>query len=91
VSLLEVRAGSRIGRARNQPDLRLRVVSLGWRIVLAGAVMGVVLYPLTRFSIFISLPVGSVAYLVAIYLLRAIDPEEWRLARQGLMSRLRPA
>jgi len=76
---------------RNQPELRLRVVSLGWRIVLAGAVMGVVLYPLTRFSIFISLPVGSLAYLVAIYLLRAIDPEEWRLARQGLLSRLRPA
>ena len=76
---------------RNQPELRLPVVSLGWRIVLAGAVMGVVLYPLTRFSIFISLPAGSVAYLVAIYLLRAIDPEEWRLARHGLMSRLRPA
>jgi O-antigen/teichoic acid export membrane protein len=76
---------------RRQPELRLPVISLAWRIVLAGAVMGVVLYPLTRFSIFISLPAGSIAYLVAIYLLRAIDPEEWRLARQGLMSRLRPA
>lgn len=76
---------------RGQPELRLPVISLGWQIVLAGAVMGVVLYPLTRFSIFISLPAGSIAYLVAIYLLRAIDPEEWRLARQGLMSRLRPA
>ncbi|HSP08131.1 MAG TPA: flippase [Candidatus Dormibacteraeota bacterium] len=76
---------------RNQPELRLPVIWLGWRIVLAGAVMGVVLYPLARFSIFISLPAGSVAYLVAIYLLRAIDPEEWRLARQGLVARLRPA
>jgi O-antigen/teichoic acid export membrane protein len=76
---------------RNQPELRLPVISLGWRIVLAGAVMGVVLYPLSRFSIFISLPAGSIAYLVAIYLLRAIDPEEWRLARHGLISRLRPA
>jgi O-antigen/teichoic acid export membrane protein len=76
---------------RRQPELRLPVISLGWRILLAGAVMGVVLYPLTRFSIFISLPAGSVAYLVAIYLLRAIDPEEWRLARHGLTSRLRPA
>ncbi len=75
---------------RNRPELRLPVMSLSWRILLAGAVMAVVLYPLTRYSIFISLPAGGVAYLVAIYLLRAIDPEEWRLARQGLLSRLRP-
>ena len=75
---------------RNRPELRLPVIALSWRIVLAGAVMGVVLYPLSRYSIFISLPAGGVAYLVAIYLLRAIDPEEWRLARQGLLSRLRP-
>jgi hypothetical protein len=52
--------------------------------------MGVVLYPLSRYSIFISLPIGGLAYLVAIYLLRAIDAEEWRLATQGLLSRLRP-
>jgi hypothetical protein len=31
-----------------------------------------------------------IVYLVAIYLLRAIDPEEWRLAKEGLVSRLRP-
>jgi hypothetical protein len=66
------------------------VISLSWRILLAGAVMGVVLYPLSRFSIFISLPAGGLAYLAAIYLIRAIDPEEWRLARQGVLSRLRP-
>jgi hypothetical protein len=53
--------------------------------------MGVVLYPLARFSIFISLPAGSIAYLVAIYLLRAIEPDEWRLARDGLLSRMRTA
>ena len=75
---------------RSRPELRLPVVGLSWRILLAGAVMGVVLYPLSRFSIFISLPAGGIAYLVAIYLIRAIDPEEWRLARQGLLSRLRP-
>ena len=28
--------------------------------------------------------------MVAIYLIRAIEPEEWRLARQGLRARLRP-
>jgi O-antigen/teichoic acid export membrane protein len=76
---------------RRRPELRLPVVSLAWRIALAGAVMGVVLYPLARFSIFISLPVGSIAYVVAIYLLRAIQPDEWRLAREGLLSRMRPA
>ncbi|MEO8745759.1 MAG: flippase [Candidatus Dormiibacterota bacterium] len=76
---------------RHRPELRLPVLDLSWRIVLAGAVMGVVLYPLARFSIFISLPVGSIAYLVAIYLLRAIDHEEWRLARHGVLARIRPS
>jgi Uncharacterized membrane protein, putative virulence factor len=75
---------------RNHPELRLAVIRLSWRIVLAGAVMGVVLYPLSRFSIFISLPAGGLVYLVAIYLVRAIEPEEWRLAQHGLLSRLRP-
>jgi len=75
---------------RNHPELRLAVIRLGWRILLAGAVMGVVLYPLSRYSIFISLPAGGLVYAVAIYLIRAIDPEEWRLARLGLLSRLRP-
>jgi O-antigen/teichoic acid export membrane protein len=75
---------------RNRPELRLPVANLSWRILLGGAVMGVVLYPLSRYSIFISLPAGGLAYLVAIYLLRAIDAEEWRLATQGLLSRLRP-
>jgi O-antigen/teichoic acid export membrane protein len=74
---------------RHRPELRLEVISLGWRIFLAGAVMGVVLFPLARFSIFVSLPAGAIAYLAAIYLLRAIEPEEWRLARAGLVSRLR--
>jgi O-antigen/teichoic acid export membrane protein len=75
---------------RNHPELRLAVIRLSWRILLAGAVMGVVLYPLSRFSIFISLPAGGLVYLVAIYLVRAIEPEEWRLAQHGLLSRLRP-
>jgi O-antigen/teichoic acid export membrane protein len=75
---------------RNHPELRLDAIGLSWRILLAGAVMGVVLYPLARFSIAISLPAGGIAYLVAIYLIRAISPEEWRLARHGLLARLRP-
>jgi hypothetical protein len=70
--------------------LRLPVAGLSWRILLAGAVMGVVLYPLSRFSIAVSLPAGAIVYLVAIYLIRAIDPEEWRLVRNGLLSRVLP-
>ena len=31
----------------------------------------------------------AIAYLVAIYLLRAFDAEEWRLARHGLLARVR--
>jgi len=74
---------------RHKPELRLPVIALSWRILLAGAVMGVVLYPLSRYSIYLSAPAGFLVYVVAIYLLRAIDPEEWRLAREGLISRLR--
>jgi O-antigen/teichoic acid export membrane protein len=75
---------------RHHPELRLDAIGLSWRILLAGAVMGVVLYPLARYSIAISLPAGGLAYIVAIYLIRAISPEEWRLARHGLVARLRP-
>ena len=74
---------------RNMPELRLPVIRLSWRIVVAGAVMGIVLFVLSRFSIFISAPVGGISYVAAIYLLRVIEPDEWRLAREGLLSRLR--
>jgi O-antigen/teichoic acid export membrane protein len=74
---------------RHRPELRLPAVGLSWRILLAGAVMGVALYPLARFPIYVSLPAGGLVYLVAIYLIRAIDADEWRLAREGLLSRLR--
>jgi O-antigen/teichoic acid export membrane protein len=76
---------------RHRPELRLPVIGVSWRILLAGAVMGVALYPLARFPIYVSLPAGGLVYLVAIYLIRAIDTDEWRLAREGLLSRLRPS
>jgi len=75
---------------RNQTELRLPVFSLTWRVLLAGALMGVVLYPMSRVSIAISLPAGAIAYLAAIYLIQAIEPEEWRLVRSGLLSSLLP-
>ena len=39
----------------------------------------------------VTAPAGFVIYVVAIYFLRAVEPEEWRLARDGLISRLRRA
>ncbi len=75
----------------NRPDLRLNVIRLSWRILVAGIVMGIILYPVRSFSIFLVAPAGFFIYLFGIVLLRAVDPEEWRLARDGLISRLRPA
>jgi O-antigen/teichoic acid export membrane protein len=72
---------------RGHPELRLPWLRLSWRVLLAGAVMGAVLYVLAGRSILISVPAGSIVYLVAIVLLRAVDAEEWRLARAGLLSR----
>ena len=74
-----------------RPELRLGVVKLTWRILVAGVVMGVALYLIRRYSIFLTVPAGFAVYAVAIYFLRAIEPEEWRLARDGLIARIRPA
>ena len=72
---------------RLRPDLRLPWLRLSWRVLLAGTIMGVVLYVLRSRSIFISVPAGSLVYLVAIFLLRAVEPEEWALVRHGLLAR----
>jgi hypothetical protein len=50
--------------------------------------MGIVLYPLARFLIYLTVPAGAIVYLVAVFFLRAVDPEEWQLARRGVMARL---
>ena len=72
---------------RHRPELRLAVPAVAWKIVLAGLVMGAVLYPLRRYSIFLVAPAGFAVYAGAVYLLRAIDPEEWRLATAALRAR----
>src|ERR1700674_4084512 len=72
---------------RLRPDLRLPWLRLSWRVFVGGAAMGAVLYVLRSRSIFISVPAGSIVYLVAILLIRAVDPEEWGLVRHGLLSR----
>jgi O-antigen/teichoic acid export membrane protein len=71
-----------------RPDLRLPVIQLSWRIVAAGVIMAIALYPIRRYSLFLTAPAGFLVYAAAIFFLRAIEPEEWRLARAGLVSRL---
>jgi O-antigen/teichoic acid export membrane protein len=70
-----------------RPDLRLPVLRLSWKILLAGAVMGLVLYPVRRYSIFLTAPAGFAVYAVAVYALRVIDPDEWHLATAFIRRR----
>lgn len=72
---------------RGHPELRLPWLHLSWRVLLSGLIMGAALYLLAGRSIFISAPAGAVVYVVAIYVLRAVEPEEWALARRGLLAR----
>jgi len=68
---------------------RIQVPALSWRILLAGLVMGVVIYPMRNFSGFtVALPivVGVIVYAVAIFLLRALDRDEIRWARRALAT-----
>lgn len=72
----------------HRPDLRLPVLQITWRILLAGVIMGAVLYPFREHSIFITVPAGFVVYLVAVVLLRIIDRDEYETAEESLLSRL---
>ena len=71
-----------------RPELRLPVVTIGWKIVLAGLIMGVVVYPLSSLSILLTVPLGFVVYVAAIFLLRAVSADEYELAAESLLSRL---
>jgi O-antigen/teichoic acid export membrane protein len=74
---------------RHRPELRLPVLNLSWRVLVAGVIMGIALFPLARYRIYYSAPAGGVVYLAAIFLLRVVDPEEWELARRGILARVR--
>jgi hypothetical protein len=50
--------------------------------------MGAVLYPLSSVSIFITVPVGFIVYVVAVFALRAVERDEYEMAAEGLLSRL---
>ncbi|HYL07533.1 MAG TPA: flippase [Candidatus Udaeobacter sp.] len=71
-----------------RPDLKLPVIRLAWRVALAGLIMGAVLFPLRSLSIVITIPLGFVVYLVAVFALRAVERDEYELAAENLLARL---
>jgi len=75
-------------------DLRRQLGPVGWgqtlgRPVLAGALMGGVVWGVSALSPALALLVGVVAYPVALILLRALTPEEWAMLSPLLPARLR--
>jgi len=72
---------------RGRSQLRLPWWRLSWRILVAGAAMGVLLYVMASLPIYVSAPLGGIAYVLAIYALRVIEPAEWELLRTGLLAR----
>ena len=66
---------------------RVPVLGVSWRPLLAGLIMGVVVFPfrdLGGVAIAIPIAVGAGAYSVALLLLRAITADEIRFARRAL-------
>jgi len=66
---------------------RVAVLGQSWRIILAGLVMGVAIYPLSTvggFRVLIPILAGAAVYAVAVLLLRALSGEEIAWARRAL-------
>ena len=66
---------------------RVAVLSLSWRIILAGLIMGAAIYPLSSvsgFEVAIPIAAGAVVYGVAVLLLRALTGDEIAWARRAL-------
>ncbi|MDQ6917959.1 MAG: flippase [Candidatus Dormibacteraeota bacterium] len=66
------------------------VLRLSWRIVLAGLLMGAVLYFFRTahgWSVLLAILVGMVVYGAGLLLFRALEPEELALARRALLRR----
>ena len=62
---------------------RLAWLQVSWRTLLAGLLMGAVLYPLSRRAIYVSAPLGLAAYVAALWILRAVRREELDLVLRG--------
>jgi O-antigen/teichoic acid export membrane protein len=75
---------------RRARQLRLPWLRLSWRVLAAGTVTGAVLYPLAGLPLYVSATSGALVYLISVYMLRAVEPVEWELARRGLLARLGP-
>jgi O-antigen/teichoic acid export membrane protein len=63
------------------------VVQLSWRVLLAGLIMGVAIYPLSTldgFKVAIPIVAGAVIYVASVLLLRALSGEEIAWARRAL-------
>ena len=63
------------------------MLSLSWRIILAGLIMGAAIYPLSTvsgFEVAIPIAAGAVVYGVAVLLLRALTGDEIAWARRAL-------
>ena len=63
------------------------VASLSWRILLAGLVMGVAIYPMRNIGgVAVAVPIaaGAIVYAAAVLLLRALSGEEIAWARRAL-------
>jgi O-antigen/teichoic acid export membrane protein len=62
---------------------RLAWLQVSWRTLLAGLLMGAVLYPLSHRAIYVSAPLGLAAYVAALWMLRAVRREELDLVLRG--------
>lgn len=62
---------------------RLAWLQVSWRTLLAGLLMGAVLYPLSRRAIYVSAPLGLAAYVAALWMLRAVRRDELDLVLRG--------
>jgi O-antigen/teichoic acid export membrane protein len=66
---------------------RVPVLTLSWRVILAGLVMGIVIYPLSGvqgYELAIPIIAGAAVYGVAVLLLRALNSDEIAWARRAL-------
>jgi O-antigen/teichoic acid export membrane protein len=63
---------------------RLPWLRISWRVLVAGAILGLVLLPLARFPVYVGLAAAPVVYLGALLVLRAFDADEKALFWIGL-------
>ena len=66
---------------------RVPLLSLSWRILLAGLVMGAALYPLmhvTGLMVVVAIAAGALVYGLALLLMGGLDSDEIQLVRRAV-------